>query len=145
MKLDIDVFIHVSINNYINMFHGITYGSSSRFILLTWNNSYFYMFPTSSTTEFKIKKYLIIKILVPEVSHEPTTGKNIFHFCYTFHLKSQTIFWRKSHLKKKMKWLFHWLIVKFIFTKNHVLKRQDNKKSFFWKLGCSCLKLCLER
>ena len=58
------------------------------------------MFPASSITEFKIrKKYLITKILVPEVSHEPTTGKNIFHFCYTFYSKLQPIF-DVNHISK---------------------------------------------
>lgn len=103
--------------------------------LLTWNNSYFYMFPTSSTTEFKIKKYLIIKILVPEVSHEPTTGKNIFRFCYTFHLKSQPIFWRKSHLKKNSE-----MTVSLINCQVHIYKKactettRHNKKFFFLEI-----------
>ena len=35
--------------------------------------------------------------------------RKLFHFCYVFYLKLQSIFWCKSRIKKAVRWFFHWL------------------------------------
>lgn len=46
----------------------------------------------TAVPNFKMRKKLDHKNFGGETSHEPTISKNIFHFRYTFHLKSQPIF-----------------------------------------------------
>ena len=60
-------------------------------------------------TGFEIrKKYWTTKTLARQVSHEFATGENIFHFRYSFDLKSQSCFWCKSYIKKSSEMIsFH--------------------------------------
>ena len=52
--------------------------------------------------------------------------QHIFHFCYTFQLKSQPIFGLRH--ESAVIWLSPWLFGQFIFTKTHAMKWQGIKK-----------------
>lgn len=52
--------------------------------------------------------------------------QHIFHFSYTFQLKSQPIFGLRH--ESAVIWLSPWLFGQFIFTKTHAMKWQDIKK-----------------
>ena len=67
-----------------------------RVLLETFNKVYkqlLYKLYCVNQTGFEIrKKYWTTKTLTRQVSHEFATGENIFHFRYSFDLKSQSCF-----------------------------------------------------